>query len=24
LRQGAAFQRLVTEIKQMFVGFGVI
>jgi NitT/TauT family transport system ATP-binding protein len=24
LRQGSAFQRLVTEIKQMFVGFGVI
>src|SRR5882724_3019090 len=24
LRQGGAFQQLVTEIKQMFVGFGVI
>jgi NitT/TauT family transport system ATP-binding protein len=24
LRQGAAFQQLVTEIKQMFVGYGVI
>jgi len=24
LRQGSAFQQLVTDIKQMFVGFGVI
>jgi NitT/TauT family transport system ATP-binding protein len=24
LRRGAAFQQLVTEIKQMFVGYGVI
>ena len=24
LRQGAAFQQLVAEIKQIFVGYGVI